>query len=71
MSNFWKIGSKEDTLCYYVAALTREQAITEVQKLTGPLKHGTIQQVPERPKGYVLTGQVPCILDEDPEYDGE
>lgn len=70
MSNIWKIGSKDDSLAYYVAATTRDSAISEVQKITGPLKHGTIRQLPETPPGYMLTGPIPCILEEDPEYDG-
>jgi hypothetical protein len=70
MSKIWKIGSKDDTLSYYVAALNRETAAKVVQDMVGPLKHGTIQELPETPAGYKLDGQIPCILVEDPDYEG-
>lgn len=72
MSKFFKIGSKQDTLAYYVAAPNRETAISIVEKWTGPQNPNNrlVQELPAPPEGYKLTGQIPCLLEEDPDYEG-
>lgn len=70
MSKFWKIGSKDDSLYYYAAAPNRDMAIKVVTDMVGPLKHGTIFELGGLPDGYMLDGQIPCLVVEDPEYEG-
>lgn len=72
MSKFWKIGSKQDSLFYYAAAPNRETAVALVEKMTGPMNPNqrVVQELPDKPDGYLLTEDIPCLLEEDPEYDG-
>lgn len=72
MSKFFKVGSKDDSLFYYVAAANRDTAIHTAEKLSGPMNPNrrVVTELPEMPKGYLLGDQLPCILEEDPEYDG-
>lgn len=72
MSKFWKIGTPQDTLGYYVAAIDRQSAIKVVEALTGPQNPSVIRvaELPDKPAGYKLSGQIPCFLEEDPDYDG-
>lgn len=72
MSKYWQVGSKQDTLYYYVAAPNRETAISLVERMTGPQNpnNRVIKELPMVPAGYKLIEQVPCILEEDPDYEG-
>ena len=72
MSKIFKVGSKQDTLVYYAAAPNREMAIHLVEQWTGPMNpsNRVVVEVPVPPPGYKLTGQIPCLMEEDPEYDG-
>jgi len=72
MSKIFKVGSKQDTLAYYVAAPNRETAIHLVEKWTGPQNPAVrvVVELPAPPDGYKLTGAIPCLLEEDPDYEG-
>jgi hypothetical protein len=69
MSKFWKIGSRQDSLFYYAYAPNRETAIKLAEAFTGPMNpnNRVTVELPAMPAGYKLGGQVPCILEEDPE----
>lgn len=68
---FFSIRSRDDSLAYYVVAINEQQAVKTVESLTGPMNpaHRKVVELPEAPKGYVFTDQIPCILEEDTEYD--
>lgn len=72
MSKIWKVGSKQDTLFYVAAAPNWETAAKLVESMTGPMNPNqrVIQELPEAPPGYKLSGQIPCLMEEDPDYDG-
>lgn len=69
---FFRIGSKVDSLSYYVAALNRDQAIATVERITGPQNPNqrVVTELSQMPDGYKLSEAVPCILEEDPEWEG-
>jgi len=72
VSKIFKVGSKADSLFYYVAAPNRDTAIHLVEKMTGPQNPSqrVVVELLERPPGYLQSDLPPCILEEDPEYDG-
>jgi len=71
MSKFFKIGTLEDTLQLYAAAPDRNTAIRLAEALTGPMNPSRVKvaEIPAPPPGYKLTGQIPCLMEEDPDYD--
>ena len=68
----WKVGTKQDSLSYYAMAPNRETAVHLVEKMTGPMNPSSrvVTELPRRPEGYKLTDQAPCLLEEDPDYEG-
>lgn len=72
MSKFWKIGSRVDTLSYYAAAPNRETAVKLVERMTGPMNPNAViaKELQDPPEGYKLSGTIPCLMEEDPEYEG-
>ena len=72
MSKFFQVGSRQDSLSYIAAAPNRETAIKLVEAMTGPMNPAAVlcKELSTYPPGYKLTGQIPCLMEEDPEYDG-
>jgi hypothetical protein len=69
MSQYWKIGSKDDPLCYYVYAPSQQEAIKTLEALTGPQNPSrrSMSALPGCPLGYVHLGTSAQILTESEE----
>lgn len=72
MSKFWKVTSPPNELAYYASAPNKETAVKLVEGMTGPMNPNSVvlKELTELPPGYMLSGPIPCLLDEDPDYEG-
>lgn len=54
MSKYWKYGSRDDSLAYYVMAPNREMATKVVEDLVGPQNPSRrlVTELPGCPDGY-------------------
>lgn len=64
MTRFWKVGSRDDTLAYYVLAPNKEMAAKVVEDLIGPQNPSRrlITELPACPEGLTVEGDQPQIL---------
>jgi hypothetical protein len=73
MSQFWKIGGKDDhlndPLWFYVYAPSQQEAIKTLEALIGPQNHSRldVSALPGCPLGYVHLGTAAEILTESEE----
>jgi hypothetical protein len=68
MSKYFKVGSRDDDLAYFVIAPDRGTAIKVVEEFTGPIKPSLLKitELPGCPEGYIVSGgNVPQILTEE------
>jgi hypothetical protein len=73
MTKYWKVGTKEDRLSYYVVAPNRNVAIRLVEQIVGPFNPSRVlcTELPQAPRGYNITGDLSqSVLEEDPDYEG-